>query len=97
MKTVTQKILKREFNSFLRKLSFQMSFASVYFSANKLRSLRGGSQKHCGIKLLELRIAGRLETCELRTRVEACLRHSRGSFNDLEELAIVFAGYRADV
>lgn len=74
-----------------------MYIPKLFFITNKLRSLRGGSQKHCGIKLLELRIAGRLETCELRTRVEACLRHSRGSFNDLEELAIVFAGYRADV
>ena len=72
-------------------------YRNFFFITNELRSLRGGSQKHRGIELLELRIAGRLETCEFRTRVEACLRHSRGGFNDLEELAIVFAGYRADV
>ena len=62
-----------------------------------MRSLRGGSQKRCGIELLKPRIADRLETCELRTRVKACLRHSRGGFKDLEELAVVFAGYRAYV
>lgn len=61
--------------SFPRKLSFQMSFTCVIFLqmhipklfsiTNKLRSLRGGSQKRCGIELLKPRIADRLETCEL--------------------------------
>ena len=75
----------------------QMYIPKLFSITNKLRSLRGGSQKRCGIELLKPRIADRLETCELRMRVKACLRHSRGGFNDLEELAVVFAGYRADV
>lgn len=102
-------ILKRKFNRLASPGSFsfkchlhvfiflQMYIPKLFSITNKLRSLRGGSQKRCGIELLKPRIADRLETCELRTRVKACLRHSRGGFNDLEELAVVFAGYRADV